>query len=368
MKIYFIGQKGLPAKSGGVEKHVEALAVNLAEKGHEVYVYTRPNYTDRRLTNYRGVNLISRISIPTKHLDAFSHTLFCSLDVLFRPADVIHFQAIGPASLLWLVKFFKPRTKVVFTFHCQDYYHQKWGGLAQKFLRFGEMIGCKLADEVIAVSRGLADYVARKYNREAKYIPNGVQVATEVKTTKILDELNLKSGQYILAVSRLVRHKGLHYLIEAYNKLELDQKLVIVGSGAHTDDYVEQVQQLATKNGRIVLAGERTGDDLVTLFKNAKLFVQPSESEGLSIALLEAMAYGIPVLVSDIPENLEAIGGFGQTFQSRSIDDLASKLKESLNLENSQLVAAQARERVKQEYDWQTITDNTIAVYKPSQA
>jgi len=80
------------------------------------------------------------------------------------------------------------------------------------------------------------------------------------------------------------------------------------------------------------------------------------------------MAYGIPVLVSDIPENLEAIGSFGQTFQSRSIDDLASKLKEGLNSENSQVVAAQALERVKQEYDWQNITDSTIAVYKPSQA
>ncbi len=368
MKIYFIGQKGIPAKSGGVEKHVEALAVNLVEKGHEVFVYTRPNYTDCKLTNYRGVKLISRISFPTKHLDAFSHTLICSLDVLFRQADVIHFQAIGPASLLWLVKLFKPRTKVVFTFHCQDYYHQKWGGFAQKFLRFGETVGCKLADEVIAVSRSLADYVARKYNREAKYIPNGVQIIDEVKDNKVLEELNLKSGQYILAVSRLVRHKGLHYLIEAYNNLEIDQKLVIVGSGAHTDDYVEQVQQLATKNGKIVLAGERTGDDLVTLFKNAKLFVQPSESEGLSIALLEAMAYGIPVLVSDIPENLEAIGGYGRTFQSRNIDDLACKLKEALSAEDSQEIAAQALVRVKQEYDWQNITESTIAVYKPSQA
>jgi len=286
MKIYFIGQKGIPAKSGGVEKHVEALAVNLATKGHEVFVYTRPNYTDRKIKQYRGVNLISRVSVPTKHLDAFSHTLFCSLDVLFRQADVIHFQAIGPASLLWLVKLLKPRTKIVFTFHCQDYYHQKWGGLAQKFLRFGEMVGCTLADEVIAVSRSLADYVARKYNREARYIPNGVQVVDEIKDSKILAELNLEPGQYILAVSRLVRHKGLHYLIEAYNNLELDQKLVIVGSGAHTDDYVEHVQRLATKNSKIVLAGERTGDDLATLFKNAKLFVQPSESEVLSIDLL----------------------------------------------------------------------------------
>lgn len=369
MKIYFIGQKGIPAKSGGVEKHVEALATNLVQQGQEVFVYTRPNYTDRKLTSYQGVKLISRPSWPTKHLDAFSHTLICSLDVLFRQADVIHFQAIGPASLLWLVKLLKPRTKIVFTFHCQDYYHQKWGRLAQRYLRFGEMVGCRLADEVVAVSRGLADYVARKYSRQAKYVPNGVIVPEQIKESSVLAELSLEPKKYILAVSRLVRHKGLHHLIEAFQRLDTDYRLVIVGSSAHTDDYVNQLQTLAASDERIVLAGERTGADLATLFSQAGLFVQPSESEGLSIALLEAMAYGLPTLVSDIPENLEAIAGFGLSFRNRDASDLAAKLTAWLNQpEASYELAKQAQLRVKTEYDWHTIADSTLQIYRLSQA
>jgi glycosyltransferase involved in cell wall biosynthesis len=369
MKIYFIGQKGIPAKSGGVEKHVEALAISLAKQGQEIFVYTRPNYTDKKLTEYQGVRLISRPSLPTKHLDAVSHTLFCSLDVLFRKADIVHFQAIGPASLLWLIKLFKPKTKVVFTFHCQDYYHQKWGRLARWYLRLGEIIGCRLADEVIAVSRGLVDYIADKYGRQASYVPNGVTITNNGENSGILDDLQLQSGKYILAVSRLVRHKGLHYLIEAFRQLKTDYRLVIVGGGAHTDDYVAELKNLAAGDQRIILTGEQSGDNLAQLFSQAGLFVQPSESEGLSVALLEAMAYGLPVLVSDIPENLEAIGGYGQSFHNKDITDLASKLQQLLdNPETGDKLAQQAQIRVRTEYDWQNITNSTLKIYQLSQA
>ena len=83
MKIALIGQKGIPAISGGIEKHVENLAFNLLEYGHEVYVYTRPNYTSKKLKEYKGINLISLPSIPTKHLDAISHTFLACLNVIF---------------------------------------------------------------------------------------------------------------------------------------------------------------------------------------------------------------------------------------------------------------------------------------------
>ena len=368
MKIYFIGQKGIPAKSGGVEKYVEALATNFVQNGQEVFVYTRPHYTNKKLTEYQGVKLISRSSCPTKNLDTFTHTLISAIDVLFRRTDIVHFQAIGPASLIWIVKLFKPKTKVIFTFHCQDYYHQKWGRLARFYLRLGEVVGCRLADEVIVVSHNLADYVAQKYGREAKYIPNGVMITDKSVHSNILSQLGLEPQGYILAVTRLVKHKGLHYLIEAFHKLDSDSKLVIVGDGAHTDDYVNQLIKLAQADPRIIFAGERSGNDLAQLFRGAKLFVQPSESEGLSIALLEAMAYGVPVLVSDIPGNLEAIGDYGWSFRSGDVNDLTAKLKECLDNPDqaSQFIKA-AQQRVETEYNWHDITNRTLQIYGLSQ-
>lgn len=99
MKIAFIGQKGIPAIAGGVEKHVEKLASRLVAEGHEVTVYVRSHYTPKSLEIFEGVKLVHIPSIHTKHLDAISHTLFATLHALFTHYDVIHYQSIGPSIL-----------------------------------------------------------------------------------------------------------------------------------------------------------------------------------------------------------------------------------------------------------------------------
>src|SRR4030042_6607900 len=104
MKIAFIGQKGIPASLGGVEKHVEEIATRMAKSDHEVFVYARHNYTDKNFKEYKGVKLIHLPNIPTKHLDAISHTFLATLHALFQKYDIIHYQAIGPTSLSWIVK------------------------------------------------------------------------------------------------------------------------------------------------------------------------------------------------------------------------------------------------------------------------
>ena len=126
MKIAFIGQKGIPAKFGGVERHVEELATNLAQMGHEVFVYARKNYTDNNLKEYKGIKIILLPSIPSKHLDAISHTFLATIHSLFQNYDAIHFHSIGPTFLSFLVRIFGGETKLVATYHCQDYYHQKY--------------------------------------------------------------------------------------------------------------------------------------------------------------------------------------------------------------------------------------------------
>jgi len=363
MKIAFIGQKGIPSISGGIEKHVEDLAVSLAQRGHEIIVYTRPNYTDKNLKDYKGVRLISLPSIVTKNLDAISHTFFAVLDLIRRDVDIVHFHAIGPSSLIWLAKILKPRAKVVATFHCQDYFHQKWSLFARLYLRFGEYVACTAANRTIAVSKTLSQYVAMVYGREAIYIPNGVNEMIK-EEPEMIKQFGLLKNNYILAVSRLVRHKGLHHLIKAFRNVKTDKKLVIVGDGAFTDEYVNELKTLAKDDARIIFTGAQKGQALAELFSNATLFVQPSESEGLSIALLEAMAYGNAALVSDIPENKEAIGDRGFTFVNKSVEDLTNKLTELLSNEALVVsVAEKAKARMIKEYNWKNIADNTEMVY-----
>jgi glycosyltransferase involved in cell wall biosynthesis len=364
MRIAFIGQKGIPSKFGGVEKHVEDLSRRLAGGGHEVIVYTRPNYTDPAMREYQGVKLISLPSIGTKHLDAITHTFRAILDVAFREVDLIHFHSIGPSSLIWLAKLLKPNTPVIATFHAQCYYHQKWGYFARAYLKFSELVCCKLADRTVAVSKTLQRYAFERYGESIEYVPNGVEFFSVAGSDRLAG-WGLEVDGYIVAVSRLVRHKGLHYLIQAYKDLSTEKKLVIIGDGAHTDQYVQELKELAKDDDRIIFTGNQTGEEMIQLFANAYLFVQPSESEGLSIALLEAMAFGRAVLISDIPENREAAGEYGLNFKNKSIINLRERLLELIS--NPLLVAENGRnnrERVRTHYNWNEITSEIEQLYQ----
>lgn len=364
MKIAFIGQKGIPTKTGGVERQVEDLALNLVKDGHEVFVYARASYNTERLKEWNGVKIITVPSVPSKNLDAITATFFACLDLVRRKYDIIHFQSIGPASMLWLAKIFNPRTPIVFTFHCQDYHHQKWGKFARTYLKFGEKVGNLLADKVIITSHALLKYAKAKYNNNPVYIPSSAKLSDIVSANEI-GKWNLESNSYIAYIGRLVRHKGVHYLIEAYKNIVTDKKLVIVGEGSYTDDYVKELHDLAGDNKNIIFTGNQSGQILKELFSNAAIFVQPSESEGLSFALLEGMAYARPCLVSDIEPNVEALGDTGITFKSGDAVDLQAKMQNMLDHSDTlSSMGIAALERVKTEYDADNIAKQTVNLYK----
>jgi glycosyltransferase involved in cell wall biosynthesis len=376
MKIAFIGQKGIPAKSGGVEKHVEQIAVRLAKEGHEVYAYVRGHYTPKELKEYQGVHLIHVPSFATKHLDAISHTLIATFHALTKKYDVIHYHSIGPSMLSFIPRFLKPYTLVLATFHSRDYFHQKWNIFARTILQFAEWMVCALPERTIVISETLRDYAEKKYNRTFDFIPNGAEVVTE-EDPELLKQWGLKSGRYVLLQGRLVAHKGVHYAVKAFQELEKMSKLpnnfkfAIVGGSAHTDEYVQYLRVLTESDQNIVMLGEQTGLAMNTLWKNAALFVQPSEDEGLSLSLLEAMGHGLLPIVSNIPANMEAIdnGKAGVFFENKNAEELGKLLAYYLNnTEERELMSKKAKERATLVYSWDAIAERTFAVYEKALA
>jgi glycosyltransferase involved in cell wall biosynthesis len=366
MKIVFIGQKGIPSLAGGVERHVEELAVRLAKQPvTTVVAYTRPWYTAKTLHEYQGVRLVSLPSLHTKHWDAISHTLLAVLHAtLIERPDVIHIHAVGPALLTGLARVLRPQAKVVVTFHCIDRQHQKWGKLAKLMLWLGEWTAMKFAHEVITVSKNLKQYAYELYGRTTVHIPNGVADLPTQPASIICQQFGLKLDSYILMVSRLVRHKGAHHLIKAYQQLQTDKKLVIVGESAFTDNYVAEIKRQAGDNPNIIFTGLQTGKALAELYSNAYLFVLPSESEGLPLVLLEAGAYGKALLASDIPANLEIVEAAGLSFENTNVDDLKLKLEELLaNTEAVKLLGKQARQVVLTHYHWNDVVKKTVELY-----
>lgn len=371
MKIAFIGQKGIPAKSGGVEKHVERLAVSMAAMGHHVTVYSRAHYTTDTTRDFSGVTRIFLPSIRTKHLDALTHSFVSTIHAIFQNYDVIHFHSIGPSIFSIIPRLFRPDVRVITTFHSRDYFHQKWNRFAKFCLHTAEWVTCRVPDKTIVISKTLAEYAERTYRKSFVMIPNGADVHIS-ENTNVIKDMGLKEGRYILSVSRLVRHKGIHYLIKAFQALKETSelpgngwKLVIVGTHAETKDYADYLHFLANGDTDIIFAGEQSGESMFQLYSHAGVFVQPSEDEGLSLALLEALGYGLPCLVSDISANMEAISDCGVHFESKNILDLKQKLSSLINRPDIMMqLGRAAQERAQSEYDWQAIAKRTVSLYE----
>lgn len=372
MKIAMIGQKGIPSQFGGVETHVAELSTRLVRCGHEVTAYGRSWYCDRGTRLFNGIEVKILPSIHTKHLDAISHTFFATLHAcLFLRPDVIHFHGVGPSLLAWLPKLLQPSAVVITTFHCLDREHEKWNWLAKFCLKLGERASLRFGDTTIVTSKVLRNYVHLIYGQQAEYIPNGITPRRVTTDSTVLESFGLRSHQYIAMVARLVRHKGAHTLIKAWQlartlqpQVLKDMKLVIVGGSAFTDDYVKELKQLAFNDSSIVFTDFQRGETLSTLFSGARFVVHPSVAEGLPIAVLEAMSYGKAVLAADIPENMEVVAEHGVSFKAGDVQDLATKI---IELAADPMMAASighvAREFVETEYHWDDIGRGTIEIY-----
>jgi glycosyltransferase involved in cell wall biosynthesis len=360
MRIAMIGQKGIPATHGGPERHVEELAVRLAARGHDVIVYTRPNYADPALRTYKGVRLVSRPTVGTKHLDAITHTALCTAAALREKVDVFHYQAEGPALLCWVPRLAGKATVV--TIHGQDWRRDKWGAAAKAVLRAGEWVSFKVPRATISVSESLADELEATYGRRAVFIPNGVSLSPE-SDDGVLEEFGLRKGRYVLFAARLVPEKGLHYLLDAWRRGFPGFKLAVAGGSVFSDDYVAAVQTDPPPD--VIFTGWQHDARLASLFRNAALYVLPSDLEGLPIVLLEALGYGTPVLASDIAQNREVLGRYGATFRRGSVDDLEQRLLECLTgLPALKEGALDAQKMIAHEYDWEVVTDRTVDVYR----
>jgi len=370
MKIAFIGQKGIPARSGGVETHVEHLAVRLAALGNEVTAYSRPHYADPSVKEWNGVRIVSLPSVRTKHLDAISHAAVATAHALFCGYDVIHYQSIGPSVLSFIPRIFLGKTLVVSTFHSRDYFHGKWGAFAKACLRFAERLACGIPHRTITVSRGMEAYARNRYGSDIVYIPNGAE-AVPAESTDALGVFGLKEKRYVLSVSRLVAHKGIHHLIRAFLELEdtgrlpNNFKLAVVGTHAGTPGYERHIRNMSEGRDSVVFLGEQSGEALAELYSNAAVFVQPSEDEGLSIALLEAMSYGLPIVASRIESNEEALGDAGTYFEPKNVESLKAELARLLNRPDTMRGYGEAaRRRAEDLYGWEAIARQTMELYE----
>lgn len=363
MKIVVTGTRGIPDIMGGVETHCEELLPRLAESGYDITVIRRKNYVreEKPLTEWKGVKIIDVDAPKSKKLEAIIHTFRAINKAKALGADLVHIHTIGPNLLAPYARLLG--MKVVMTHHGPDYDREKWGKVAKIMLRLGEKLGCKFANHVIVISDTIKTLISERCGREKNVtlIYNGVTQPEICSCPDYFRKLGIENGKYILGMCRFVPEKNLHHLIDAFlllqetKRIPEDVRLVLAGDTDFEDEYSMSLKKKAKEN-HVVLTGFIKGRELHSLLTHAACYCLPSSHEGLPIALLEAMSYGIPVVASDIPANTEIGLGDSHYFPCGNIEKLADRIEKMISCPR-QIHYDMHR------YNWDIIARQTAEVY-----
>lgn len=364
IRVMMLGLRGFPQVQGGVETHAEHLCPRLVEMGCDVTVLTRSPYQHKDTgAEWKGIKFVQLWSPKFKGLEAIVHSLIGVLYAAIKRPDILHIQAIGPAIVTFPARMLGLR--VVVTHHGPDYDRQKWGAFAKRMLRLGEYFGMRWSHARIVISKVIAKIVAQSHKRDSHLIPNGVVLPETTISSETLKLFGLEPGKYVVLVSRLVPEKRHIDLINAFNRAAIPGwKLAIVGSSDHPDAYALSVLEKAQRSPNIVCTGLQMGTALSELYGHAGIFVLPSSHEGLPIALLEALSYGLPVIASDISANTEIGLGKEHYFPLGDVDGLAQRIVDFSMQPRSQESCNERKAWVSSRFNWNDIARKTVDVYQ----
>jgi glycosyltransferase involved in cell wall biosynthesis len=369
LRIAMLGLRGFPEVQGGVERHVENLSQRLVELGCEVEAIVRSPYMpEDGPATWRGVK-ITRLWSPRKTgVEALVHSFLGVLYAARTRPDVLHIHSIGPALFAPLARLLGLR--VVVTHHLPNYEVAKWGLGARTLLRLGERLGMTFANGRIAVSRFLADRVRRDYGVPIRVIPNGLaELVPPSPEAPTLKEFGLTPGRYLLCVARIDPQKCQYDLIHSFRMAQpTDWKLALAGGADYATDYAQMVIDVAKRTRGVALLGHQKQAALAELYANAGAFVLPSSHEGQPIAVIEALGYGCPVILSDIPAHRELGITKGTFFESGDTEQLAERLRATFRNPPDRKACAVDSARIVERHDWGLIARTTLDVYRAALA
>lgn len=349
MRIAILGSRGIPARWGGAEVVSEELATRLAARGHEVTVYCRARYSDpSRPRAYRAVRLVYTPYLPGKYLESPTHEVFSALHSLVQPFDIYYVLCCRTGWCYVLHRLAGKR--VVFNTDGLDWLRRKWGAVARAYLRFSFRMAVRLATRVTSDSRAICDYIKRESGVDSAYLSWGAHVLPPA-ANGVLETYGLEAGGYFLVVCRIEPENNVDLIVRAFEGLETDKRLVVVGGVNYRSRYLRQLR--ATGDPRVVFTGPvYTPGHVDALLQQAFAYVDGHEVGGTSPGLLRAMGCGACVLVLNRPFNAEVVADAGLLWE-KSEADLREKMRRLLaHPAEARRYGALALERVREHYSW----------------
>ena len=303
---------------------------------------------------YEHISFIDLPSTRIKGFEAVLHSFLATIQAIKEKPDLVHIHNIGPALFSGLFR--KKNIPVVLTYHSPNYEHSKWGGFAKKLLLYSEKTALKNSEKIIFVNRFQMEKYPEAIKAKSVYIPNGIKEPVFSNSKSYLDELGVEKGKYVLAVGRITQEKGFDTLIKAFNSSQHSgHKLVIAGGVEFENNHMQELKALSDED--VIFTGYVFGEKLQQLYTNAALYVLSSNNEGFPLVLLEAMSFGLDVLVSDIPASHLVKLEEDDYFPRGDDKALAEKISE-------RLAFPKKRTYELGDYNWNTVAAETLKVYR----
>ncbi len=322
MKIAIMGIRGIPANYGGFETFIEEMAPRLAGKGHNVTVFGRSNIIEYDKPLYKDVRIRLLPTISHKYFDTVVHTFVCTLRSLFEPYDVVFI--CNSANALFC---FIPRLtgkSVILNVDGLEWKRKKWNWAGKTFYKLSEILATILPNAIVSDAREVQRYYHKRFHKHSFYIPYGAP-KEKIETRKVLHKYQLQPGEYILYVSRMEPENNAHRVVQAFERVKTDKKLVMVGDAPYSKAYIADLKK--SKDPRIIFTGYIFGQGYKELQSHAYFYIQATEVGGTHPALLEGMGFGNCVLANDVPEHREVLQDTGIYFSRTSNRDLMKKIQ-----------------------------------------
>ena len=362
-RILFFGIKTFPSR-GGTDRVAENLIRNL----HEDFDITLFCYHDRtEIIHIPNVRVIRFRPFLKGSPGALLYFFRSALRALLMDFDLIHVHKTECAIFIPLLRL---RHKVLATSHEAPYLRDKWNAIQKTYLRIAERFFIKTPHQITSISKSLSTYYENRYGRKVLFIPNGIQEITSEKFNyeglkNLLPEDSSPELPFLLfAARRLMSTKGCHTFLKALHKINYKGQIFIAGENTDHSSYLRYLHKLADGLDVHFIGFVHPIETMLALLSKCQLFVFPSETEGMSMMLMEAASSGTPVIASDIPENRILNNQELLFFKSGSEEDLADKISYALKHPGLlKEMGTRARKAVIEKYSWEPIAEQYKEVY-----
>lgn len=355
MRISIIGSRGIPARYGGFETVAEVLADGLAEYGHEVMVYSLPEFRRIPLKNPK----IRRVFIHAPQLSFLEKVFMSSVSILHsalsRKNRAIILLGVSGGLMMWLPRLLGIRTVV--NIDGLEWKRSRWGGVIQSALKLLERQAVKWADVVIGDSEAIVEYLLSKYQRDYVFIPYGVDMCSYQSEDwlQIKDEHGLEQNGYYLIVGRHVPENNFGMIIKGFLQSNSQRKLVIVTNLKKTEK---------SDHERVIFTGAiYDRPKLYAIRANAFAYIHGHSVGGTNPSLLEAISSKNVVFAYDVRYNREVLREFGYYFKNESdLTQLIQSYEDNPNGIHREATLKYYEGIVKRKYNWEIVVNKYEAL------